>query len=112
MRKLTMRERALFRLRGSSPTEDEIQKKMEELAAEDAARETRKGGRPPSKNPRTNHLNFKLSDAEVQQLEYAAEVFGVKKTKIIAMGIEKICAEAVAKERSERRKTDGGFNDE
>ena len=117
--KLTLRERALLRFGDFAPTEADLQKKMEELAEADALEENaaqqkrlakenktkRKGtGRPPSRNPRTNHLNFKLSDAEVEQLEYAAEVFGVKKTKIVAMGIERICAEAVAKVRSQARR--------
>ena len=48
------------------------------------------------------HLNFKFSEAEAEQLAFAAKVYGVKKTRIVSMGIARIYAEAVALARRPR----------
>ena len=54
-------------------------------------------GRPPSLVPRDKRLTVRLSLAENQRLEEAAELLETTKTEVIARGIERIHAEAVAK---------------
>ena len=54
-------------------------------------------GRPPSLVPRDKRLTVRLSAAEYQRLEEAGEMLQVTKTEVIARGIERVHAEAVAK---------------
>lgn len=56
-------------------------------------------GRPPSRIPRDKRLTVRLSEAEYQRLEEAAENLDTTKTEVIAKGIERIHAEAIAKKR-------------
>ena len=54
-------------------------------------------GRPPSRIPRDKRLTVRLSEAEYQRLEEAAENLGTTKTEVIAKGIDRIHAETIAK---------------
>ena len=54
-------------------------------------------GRPPSLVPRDKRMTVRLSAAEYQRLEEAAEMMETTKTEVIARGIERMHAEAVAK---------------
>jgi predicted DNA-binding protein len=56
-------------------------------------------GRPPSRIPRDKRLTVRLSEAEYQRLEEAAENLDTTKTEVIAKGIERIHAEIIAKKR-------------
>lgn len=53
-------------------------------------------GRPPSKNPRKNHLHIMLSDDDAAKLTEAARLLDTDKTKIIVKGINRIFDEAAA----------------
>ncbi len=56
-------------------------------------------GRPPSRIPRDKRLTVRLSEAEYQRLEEAAENLDTTKTEVIAKGIERIHAETIATKR-------------
>ncbi len=53
-------------------------------------------GRPPSKNPRKNHLHIMLSDDDAAKLTEAARLLDTDKTKVIVKGINRIFDEAAA----------------
>ena len=49
-------------------------------------------GRPTS-NPKHNNTRIRMTDEQVEMLEYCAKVTGKTKTEIIALGIEKVYQE-------------------
>lgn len=53
-------------------------------------------GRPPSNDPRRNVVTVKLSDAEKERLDLAAEILDITKTKVIVEGINRMMNEAGA----------------
>ena len=92
-RKLTPEELERFKAdfdppAGTEPPDDS-KKKM-------PGRDTEKPVKPKRAVLRGVHLNFKFSEAEAEQLDFAAKVFNVKRTRIVAWGIGKMYAEAVA----------------
>ena len=60
-------------------------------------------GRPPSLVPRKNIVSASLSDVEAERLTEAAELLHISKSKVIARGIDRIHAEAIAAERKRIR---------
>lgn len=65
-------------------------------------------GRPPSKNPRRNHLHIMLSDDDAAKLEEAARLLDTDKTKVIVKGINRIYDEAAAEAWKRTKKGDHG----
>ena len=66
-------------------------------------------GRPPSIDPRTKMVAFKLSAAERERLDEAARILETTKTKIVVEGIELVYARALREERQrERANKEGG----
>ena len=59
-------------------------------------------GRPPALAPRVHSVRVRLNEAEKQRLEEAAALLETTKTEVIAKGIDRIHAEAVA--RASRQK--------
>ena len=51
-----------------------------------------KMGRPTS-NPKHNNTRIRMTDEQVEMLEYCAKVTGKTKTEIIALGIENVYQE-------------------
>ena len=47
-------------------------------------------GRPPSDNPKRNNTRIRMSDDEVEMLEYCCKVTGLSKADIIRQGIKVI----------------------
>ena len=60
-------------------------------------------GRPASAAPRVNTVTIKLSDAERQRLEETAAMLGITKTRVLVEGLNRINAEAAAKEAKAER---------
>lgn len=50
-------------------------------------------GRPPSQDPKRNDTRIRLTDSEVEKLEYCAKVTGMTKSDVIRKGIELVYAE-------------------
>lgn len=51
----------------------------------------------PTENPKKNNTRIRMTDDEVEMLEYCCEKTGKSKTDIITMGIKKIFNELKAK---------------
>lgn len=60
-------------------------------------------GRPPSIDPRTKMVAFKLSAAERERLDEAARMKNTTKTKIVVEGIDLIYSRALQEERRQQR---------
>jgi len=45
-------------------------------------------GRPPTENPKDRGYRLRVSDEDLQRLDYCAEVLGLTKAEIIRQGIE------------------------
>lgn len=54
-------------------------------------------GRPPSKDPKRNDTRIRLTDSEVQKLDYCSKVTGMTKTDVIRKGIDMVYAEVTKK---------------
>jgi predicted DNA-binding protein len=50
-------------------------------------------GRPPSKDPKIHDTKIRMSDNDVEMLEYCCVKIGKKKAEIIRMGIRKVYEE-------------------
>lgn len=58
-------------------------------------------GRPPSDNPKRNETRIRMTDEDVQKLEYCCKVFGITKAEVIRRGVEALYLKAKRKEKSE-----------
>ena len=56
-----------------------------------------KTGRPPSDNPKRNDTRIRMTDEEIEMLNYSCEVLGLTKTEVITQGIKKMYKEAQKK---------------
>lgn len=52
-------------------------------------------GRPPSKDPKIHDTKIRMSDKDIEMLEFCCEKTGKKKAQIIRMGIKKVYDELV-----------------
>lgn len=50
-------------------------------------------GRPPSKDPKVHDTKIRMSDKDIEMLEYCCKETGKKKAEIIRMGIRKVYEE-------------------
>lgn len=50
-------------------------------------------GRPPSKDPKVHDTKIRMSDNDIEMLEYCCRESGKKKAEIIRMGIRKVYEE-------------------
>ena len=60
---------------------------------------TPRTGRPPSDDPRDNQTRIRMSDAELEKLNYCAEVTGRSKAEIVREGIDRIYQELKEQEQ-------------
>jgi len=51
-------------------------------------------GRPPSDNPKSHETRVRMSDGDIEKLDYCCKVLGLTKAEIIRQGIEKMYHEA------------------
>ncbi len=49
-----------------------------------------RNGRPPSKNPKTHETRIRMSDTDVEKLEFCCRETRLTKSDIIRKGIDKI----------------------
>lgn len=54
-------------------------------------------GRPPSDNPKDRGYRLRVSDEDLEKLDYCAEVLGLTKAEVIRQGIDRMYAEAKIK---------------
>lgn len=54
-------------------------------------------GRPPSKDPKTHETRIRMSDREVEKLEYCCKKTGMSKADVIRQGIELVYKEVLEK---------------
>lgn len=54
-------------------------------------------GRPPSKDPKNNNTRIRLTDGEVQKLEYCSQQLGMTKADVIRKGIDMVYSELTEK---------------
>lgn len=54
-------------------------------------------GRPPSENPKDRGYRLRVSDEDLEKLDYCAEVLGLTKAEIIRQGISLMYVEAQKK---------------
>ena len=47
-------------------------------------------GRPPAEKPRRHQTKIRMTDDEVEKLEFCCKKTGLNKTDVILMGIEKV----------------------
>lgn len=52
-----------------------------------------RNGRPPSKDPKIHETRIRMSDNDIEKLEYCCRVSGLTKAEIMRMGIEKVYQE-------------------
>ncbi len=57
-----------------------------------------KMGRPTT-DPKDNQFRIRLSDSEVERLEYCQKITGLNKSEIVRKGIDKIYYELLEKEQ-------------
>ena len=50
--------------------------------------EIKKAGRPFSENPKRNDTRIRMTDGEVEKLEYCCKVLGLTKTEVIRQGVD------------------------
>ena len=55
-------------------------------------------GRPPSKDPKIHDTKIRMSDKDIEMLDYCCEKTGKKKAEIIRIGIKKVYDELKEKE--------------
>ena len=56
-----------------------------------------KRGRPPSKNPKKNETRIRMTDGELEKLEYCCKVLGLTKAEVIRQGIDEMYEKALNK---------------
>ena len=56
----------------------------------------RKMGRPTN-NPKIHQTRIRMSDVELQRLNYCSETLGISKTDVINKGVEKVYRELIEK---------------
>lgn len=49
-----------------------------------------RNGRPPSKDPKTHETRIRMSDNDIEKLEYCCKQTGMKKADIIRRGIDEV----------------------
>jgi predicted DNA-binding protein len=54
---------------------------------------TPRTGRPKSENPKKNDTRIRMSDEEVEMLNYCCQVLGLTKADVIRKGIKKVYEE-------------------
>lgn len=54
-------------------------------------------GRPPSKNPKRNNTRIRLTDSEVEKLEFCSKLTGMTKADVIRKGIDMVYDEVTKK---------------
>lgn len=54
-------------------------------------------GRPPSKDPKRNDTRIRLTDSEVEKLEYCSRKTGMTKADVIRRGIDMVYADVTKK---------------
>ena len=47
-------------------------------------------GRPPSKDPKGHRESFRLSDSDIEKLNFCTSKTGMKKVDVIRKGIDKV----------------------
>ncbi len=52
-----------------------------------------RNGRPPSKNPKIHETRIRMSDDDIEKLEYCCQVTGFTKADVIRKGISKVYEE-------------------
>lgn len=55
-------------------------------------------GRPPSKDPKVHETRIRMSDKDIEKLEYCSKSTGKAKAEIIRIGIDKVYKELKEKE--------------
>lgn len=60
-------------------------------------------GRPPSLDPRRNHIGINLTDGEKARLEETARLMKLTKTNVIVEGINRLYLQAKTNERKEAK---------
>lgn len=55
-------------------------------------------GRPPSDNPKRNETRIRMTDGEIEKLDYCCKVFGLTKADVIRRGIDRVYEEAQERE--------------
>lgn len=55
-------------------------------------------GRPPSKDPKWHRESFRMSDSDIEKLNFCVSKTGMKKVDVVRMGIERVCKELKEKE--------------
>lgn len=51
-------------------------------------------GRPPSDNPKNRGYRLRVTDAELEKLDYCCKALGLTKAEVIRQGIDKMYLEA------------------
>lgn len=57
-------------------------------------------GRPPSKDPKGHRESFRMSDSDIEKLNFCVSKTGMKKVDVVRMGIDKVYKELKEKEQS------------
>lgn len=52
-----------------------------------------RNGRPPSKDPKIHETRIRMSDNDIEKLDYCCQKTGLTKADIIRRGIEKVYEE-------------------
>lgn len=52
-----------------------------------------RNGRPPSKDPKNHETRIRMSDKDIEKLEYCRKVMGLTRAELIRRGIDKIYRE-------------------
>lgn len=52
-----------------------------------------RNGRPPSKDPKRHETRIRMSDSDIEKLEYCCKVTGLTKADVIRRGIDLVYAE-------------------
>ena len=63
-------------------------------------------GRPPSLDPRKNHIGINLTDGEKARLEETAHLMNTTKTNVIVKGIDALYLQAKTEERRARKEVE------
>lgn len=54
-------------------------------------------GRPPTENPRDQQYRLRMTDEDIQKLEYCCEKTGLSKADVLRKGLEMVYREAQEK---------------
>lgn len=55
-------------------------------------------GRPPSKDPKGHRESFRMSDSDIEKLNFCVEKTGMKKVDVVRKGIDFVYNEVKGKE--------------